>query len=85
MFLCTASIDACLADRARLEIEDHNGALVGKTSESWLGISWVPLAYHGGMEDMISACREFQKVGSEFTPMGVRYQNMEQADTAEDI
>jgi len=62
MFLCTASIDAYLADRARLELEDHNEALVGKTFESWLGISWVPLAYHAGMGDTMFACREFQKI-----------------------
>ena len=72
MFLCTASIDAHLADRARLELEDHNEALVGKTSESWLGISWVPLAHHGGMEDMIFACREFQKVGHNSASVGCK-------------
>jgi hypothetical protein len=72
MFLSTVSIDACLADRARLQLEDHNEALVRKTSESWLSISWVPLAYHGGMEDMIFACRVFQKVGNELASMGVR-------------
>jgi hypothetical protein len=72
MFLCTASIDAHLADRARLELEDHNKALVRKTSESWPSISWVPLAYHAGMGDTMFACREFQKVGNEFTPMGVK-------------
>jgi hypothetical protein len=70
MFLSTASIDACLADRARLELEDHNEALVGKTSESYLDISWVPLAYHAGMEDVIFACREFQKVRNECASMG---------------
>jgi hypothetical protein len=64
MFLSTASIDACLANRAQLELEEYNKALFGKTFESWLGISWVPLAHHGGMEDMIFACREFQKVGN---------------------
>jgi hypothetical protein len=75
MFLSTASINACLADRARLELEDHNEALVGKTSESWLGISWVPLAYHGGMEDMIFACREFQKVIIECASMECKIMN----------
>lgn len=72
MFLSTASIDACLANRAQLELEEYNKALLEKTSESWLGISWVPLAHHGGMEDMIFACREFQKVGHNSASVGCK-------------
>ena len=64
MFLSIVSIDACLANRAQQELEEHNELPVENTSASWLGTSWVPLSYHSGMGDVISALREFQKVKS---------------------
>jgi len=67
MFPSTISVDCCLADRARLELEEYNKLLVQKTFDSGLSAFWVPLAHHDGMKDLIRACGGFQDVRDAYT------------------